>query len=67
MNTQHVEGKPFRCEICNLYFLQKDILMRHMSSHKYFCDECDKSFPKENHLVIHKKISQDARGEDILL
>lgn len=46
---ERAEKKPNVCHVCNIVFVQRSVLMKHMAVHnlKWKCTECDNSFAKK--------------------
>nr|XP_040046690.1 zinc finger protein 281 isoform X2 [Gasterosteus aculeatus aculeatus] len=55
----HICERPFRCNQCNMSFIQKYLLQRHEKIHSgekpFSCDQCNMRFIQKYHMERHKR------------
>ena len=55
----HTREKPFKCSICDQFFLTKYNRDRHMKTHmkekSHKCTHCEQAFSQKKELECHKK------------
>ncbi|XP_038673251.1 zinc finger and BTB domain-containing protein 24-like isoform X1 [Scyliorhinus canicula] len=60
-----MEGKQFRCDVCNKGFVNSTKLLRHQMIHTgekpFRCDVCEKSFSQASNLRQHRRIHTGER------
>jgi uncharacterized Zn-finger protein len=52
----HIQGRPFKCDVCNRSYATKNDFETHYKRHAgdiFTCDYCSKKFPVKDYLLTH--------------